>query len=93
MGLTVKLISKVSEGTWSAEGTFSSSKFSAPADVLIKETPEGARLHLDSSLKISKIDGREVLAWINAKPVAIEKAKKGAEISFSGFHVSLKNSK
>jgi hypothetical protein len=97
MPLEVKLTEKVSEGFWKAEGTFSAlntkkEQVKGDATILLKETPEGFILCLNSGLVITKLMGREVVMWENPKPIDV-KAKKGASISIQKQYFQLKNSK
>jgi hypothetical protein len=92
MPLKLILFEQVSDGVWSAVGTFSNSKgTTGPADLLVQKVDDhSVKLTLDSRLKVSRILNREVEAYQNAHPAGLRKIKKGAEVTFENVWITLK---
>lgn len=93
MPLILTLTTKVNAGLWKASGTFigkthGHKEVNFPAEVLVKETPEGLMLHLDSSIAPSTLNNKGIVAFHDVDPVPV-KAKKGAEVTFKDFHTTL----
>jgi hypothetical protein len=93
MPLILTLTEKVNAGLWKASGTFigkthGHKDVNFPAEALVRETPEGLILHLDSSIAPSKINDKGIVAYHDVDPVSVE-AKKGAKVTFKYFHTTI----
>lgn len=97
MPITVKLNEKKAGGAWSASGFLTGTQIPEPIlmECLVNVEGQTVQLILDSSVLVSRLDGRKILHYSNAKPVTLEaKAKKGTEITFpSPIYVSTENVK
>lgn len=100
--IKVKIEKEVAEGLFQALGTASllnqdKQRVELSADVLVQQTGKGkglkAELILDGSKHISKINGKEVLAYSGEDLSTGIKSKlqPGDELEFSKFAISLKN--
>lgn len=53
----------------------------AEADFLLKKVDEASvKLVLDSSIKVSKLAGRDVISYTNAKPVPVKSLATGSTV-------------
>lgn len=79
--LTLKLDKQLSNTHFSAVGAFKTqSGLNGEADLLVKVVNEKqVQLDLDSNLKLSKMNGREVLLISNPKPEDVAELKEGVE--------------
>lgn len=92
MPITITIEQQLADKIWSGKGLcIDAKKNHFEAEVLLKEV-EGnkVKLHLDSNIKISRINHRDVLHYQNALPIDVEKMEPGATLSFSKIWFNLK---
>lgn len=70
MALEFVLQREIQPGIWDAKGAFAAHNgMKGEVDILVKKVDDNSvKLHLDSNIKVSKINNREVLYYTNAKP-------------------------
>lgn len=79
---TLTIDKKINKEYFSAIGTLElNGGKKAEADFLLKKVDDkNVKLVLDSNIKLSKLAGREVISYTNAKPVPVKRLATGATV-------------
>lgn len=94
MPVTVTISKKLSDSHFLAIGSFKSAHSAAcgPAEIILKQTPNGLTPVLDSALHNTSIMNRSVSAYIDAPLVDVAAELKTC-ITFKDFSFTLKSAK
>ena len=88
--LTVTIGAEITPGIYHAKGEVKIPTLNGEVDILLKKNEAGKLLpHLDSTIKVSKIAGREVTHYQLLPPAGVE-LKEGEPVLLTHFFYGLK---